>query len=448
MEEYEESFNFRDSFNELVYNNSEKNIDNENINQEESNNVNSYVNNGFNGPNLINNIYKNNNNYKNYNNENYCYSQNYNINIHINSNNEKLDQNIIYNNYTNENDLNNNKDILENLNEACINKGDIFQGNFQKYIEQIENKKTYNSSYVTLNFNGKQINTINEAVSCALNEYFHTNEINLTNKINDMQFLKKKKKRRTKSEVEAEKNLKSKEIKIRKKLGRKKFESKGINKKSNEHSKLDDDNMIKKINSYYVENIRNWLNKSFVNENGKFETIESRKKAKRPLFLKIPPKIITTNLRKETAIKIMNEKFKNIFSNEISQKYKKIDKNHNKNLIDKIFQNYDQIYNRFILDLTFIELFNYFNGQKNMEDFKKYFLDKNFHECQINEFFNNFKKIDNFLLDIKNKEEKGNLSDEMIKEYAQRLSLLCLNYKEWFDKKYTRSQNKKKENNV
>ena len=436
---YEESFNFRQSsFDEDLYNNTEKSIDNETINHNEQNIVNTHINNGCNAQMLI-----NNNNYKNYNNENYYYNQN--INIH--SNNEKLNQNIIYNNFPNENNLNNNnKNFLINANEACLNEGDIFQG--QKFIEQIENKKTYNSSNITVNLNGKQINTFNEAVSIALNEYFHTNEINLTNKMNDMQFLKKKKKRRTKKEVQEEKLKKSKEIKIQKKLGRKKFEKKDIKNKSTEHSKLDDDNMIKKINSFFIESIRNWLNKSFIDEKGFFQTLESRTKLKKPLFLKIPPKIIATNLKKETAIKIMNEKFKNIFSNVISKKYKKIDENQNKNLIEEIYEKKDQIYIIFILEFTFIELFNYFNGQKNLVELKKYFLDKNIDENQINEFFNNFNKIEKFLLDVKNKEENGNLSKEMIQEYAQRLSLLCLNYKEWYDKKYTRSQNKNKEKNV
>ena len=201
-ENFEESYHFGQLLEEDLYNNTEKNIDNENINQDEQNNVNTHVNNGLHAQLILN----NNNNYKNYNNENYYYNQN----INIISNNEKLNQNILDNNYPNENYLNNNnKNILFNVNEAGINEGDIFQGNFQR-LEQIENKKTCNSSNITVNLNGKQINTSNEAVSCALNEYFHTNEINLTNKMNDMQFLKKKNKRRTKKEVQNEKILKSK----------------------------------------------------------------------------------------------------------------------------------------------------------------------------------------------------------------------------------------------
>ena len=39
-------------------------------------------------------------------------------------------------------------------------------------------KKNYYSSNITVNLNGKQINTSNEDISCTLNEYFLTNEIN------------------------------------------------------------------------------------------------------------------------------------------------------------------------------------------------------------------------------------------------------------------------------
>ena len=199
---YDESYNLRHSLEEdYIYVNSEKNIDYVNINQDEQKDVNTHVNNGFNTQ-IFN---SNNNNYKNSINENDYDNQNININIH--SNYEKLNQNLIYSNYSNINDLNNNnKEILANINEACINSGDIVQVNMKKYLEQIENKKTNNSSNITVNLNGKQINTSNEAVSCALNEYFHTNEINLNNKINDMQFLKKKKKEEPKKKLKKKKN--------------------------------------------------------------------------------------------------------------------------------------------------------------------------------------------------------------------------------------------------
>ena len=163
--------------------------------------------------------------------------------------------------------------------------------------------------------------------------------------------------------------------------------------------------------------------------------------------MKIDPKIITTNLKKKEAIDKMNEKMKNIFSNRISRKYKKNTENPNKALIDEIYEKNNQPFVMFILELTFIQIFYYFNGQNKGEDLKQYFLAKNFHENLVEQFFNNFNKIEVFLSEIKTKEEKAGHSKEIIHEYVQRLSLLCLNYEEWFNNKFTRSQNKKKNGN-
>ena len=237
------------------------------------------------------------------------------------------------------------------------------------------------------------------------------------------------------------------EIKVKKRLGRKKTDNVEKVVKANEHTKFKDDNMMKKINSYFQENVRNWLNNSFIDEKGNFETMKSRTKLKKGIFLKIDPKKITTNLKKEEAINKMNEKMKNIFSNKISQKYKNTKENPNKELIKEIYTNNNQPFVKFILDLTFIQIFNYFNGQNSGEDFKNYFLSNNFDDNLVGQFFNNFKKIEKFLNDIKTKEENLGQSKEMIQEYIQRLSLLCLNYKEWFNNKFKRSQNKNKKEN-
>ena len=191
--------------------------------------------------------------------------------------------------------------------------------------------------------------------------------------------------------------------------------------------------MMKKINSYFQEYVRTWINSSFIDEEGNFETIESRVKLKKCIILKIDPKIITTVLKKEKAINKMNETMKNIFSNKLSQKYKKIKENKNKSLIDEIYEKKNQPFVMFILDLTFIQVFNYFNGQNKGEDFKNYFLEKNYDENLVNQFLNNFKNIKIFLNDIKEKEEKAGELKENIQNYIQRLSLLCLNYKDYIE---------------
>ena len=101
------------------------------------------------------------------------------------------------------------------------------------------------------------------------------------------------------------------------------------------------------------------------------------------------------------------------------------------------------------MESTFIDIFNYFNGQSKEEEFKRYFLELKYDEKLVDEFFDGFDKIKKFLEVVKNKEEKRKQSKLLIQEYIQRISLLCLNYKEFFDKKFNRSENKcKKEKEI
>ena len=253
--------------------------------------------------------------------------------------------------------------------------------------------------------------------------------------------MRKKKNRRTKKEVEEEKKMKSKETKVIKKLGRKKLDKETIINLKNEHTKFNDDNIIKKINSYFLEYCRNWLNNSFLNEKNEFENLKVRKRLKKNIFLKISPKIITTNLKKETVMSVMNKKLKDLFSNKISVKYRKYSNDQNEKFIKQIYKDNNQPFVKFILELTFLELFNYFNGQSNGDNFRKYFSDININQNLVDQFLNNFNKIETFLLTIKNKEK---LSGELVQDYVQRISLLCLNYEESFKKKFNRSKNKKK----
>ena len=210
---------------------------------------------------------------------------------------------------------------------------------------------------------------------------------------------------------------------------------------------MSDDNIMKKINSYFLESVRNWLNKSFIDENGLFQNIRDRKKLKK-MFLKIDPKLITTNLKREKVINIMNMKFKDIFCNRISSKYMKNKENENEILINDIYKYQNQPFTLFILELRFIEALNYFNGQNNEDDLKILLSRNNFDKDIINQFINNFDKIDKFLKVIYDKEIKYDNSKEEIEDYLQRISLLCLNYKEWFDKKFNRGQNKKNLNKM
>jgi len=416
---YEDCFALRSPIEEL-YPNSEKNIDNEQNTIGEQNNINTHLNN---------NNFSNNNSKNDYN-ENFDDNDN-NINIQIN--NDK--QNLMYKIFENETMQN------KNSNEYFIGESNY---NYQSNIEQ-NDKKTSNTNNNTINLNGKIINTYNEQITVVLNELYNSNHLNLGTKL-DMQLLKKKKKRRTKIEIESEKkqNENKGNIIIKKKLGRKKKDESSI---TSLHSKKSDDNIMKKINSFFLESVRNWLNNSFLDGKGNFESQIERIKLKKKLFLKIKPKYITINLKKQCVINNINQKFKNILSQDISNKYKNFSKDENKDLIEEIYENNNQPFIIFILESTFIEILNYFSGQNAGEEFKKYFLNKNYDISIIEQFLNNFDKIKTFLSKINDKIKEK--EDKIIsQDYIERISLLCINYKECFEKKYSRKENKKKNKKI
>ena len=431
-DDYDSLFNLKESMEEY----SEKNK-NDNFRNEEPKNVNSNTNGSIlanpNCNNSINNNYNINNNCYNY---QFNYKNEYNE-IYFNNSNTCIEKQNNYDNLHNTeiNDIhrnyNNKKADGPNAEEVLINT--------QNY-ENIENKKTATNTYENT-FNGKQIYVLNDLIAGTFKELLNATEINLDTK-KDMQLLRKKNRRRTKVEIQREKEKTPKSEEKKKSLGRKKV-SKEERTKLAGHSKISDDNIMKKINSYFLESMRNWLNKSFIDENGLFQNIKIRKKLKK-MFLKIDPKLITINLKRETVINVMNMKFKDIFLKKISSKYMENKKNENQKLIEDIYKYKNQPFTLFILELKFIEALNYFNGQNNEDDLKIFLFKNNFDKDIINQFINNFDRIDKFLKEVYNKEILYKNSKEEIEDYLQRISILCLNYKEWFEKKFTRGENKKK----
>ena len=340
---------------------------------------------------------------------------------------------------------NSNEDYLNMDNDnfnRIINNGEV---NYNpeilpdsKNIELDQNKKT--TCHMD-KVNGKQIIMTNEMVSNKLTELFKTNQINIET-LKEMQMLKKKKRRRTNAEIELDKKLEP-EVKIEKKRGRQKKGLKIVEKLVIKHPKDADDNMAKKINTYYIEQIRSWTNKSFLDKNMNFISDKLLKKKKDNYFYKLLPSLITTKINKESIIDLMEKKFKDIFySYPVSKKYKS-DKDHNKNLVDKIYSENDQPFVIFILEMTFIEGLNFFNGQITDEYIINYFKNNySFNEELILKFVQNFKKIGTFL-DKLHKDNKGQINDNDLQNYIQKISVLCLNFENSFKNKYKRKESSK-----
>lgn len=311
----------------------------------------------------------------------------------------------------------------ENNNQVC--EDDIFM-NDKNFYSQYDGELNKNNNSQE---KGKALNSINLTISNVMNVLFQTDKIDYNTK-QDMQLFKKKKRRRTKKEIEKEKALKTTDNKVKLKI-RGRIRKADKNRLNIQHSKMADDNILKKIHSYFFQSIRKWLNSSFIDENYNFIPEQKHQ------FLKISSKIIGNNLKKAEIMKLMNMTFREILSGDISHKYKLINKDYNKKLIEVIYKENKQIYTIFILDLTFIEALHIFNGQKKIIDFENIIKQKKLDENKINEFFDKFDKIDCFLKKIYEQEIKYE-SECLVQEYIQRISILCVNYEKWFERKFIR----------
>lgn len=323
-------------------------------------------------------------------------------------------------------------------NNDDINNSEVLQGN--KKIEIQQNKTSTN--YIST-INGKQINTSNKMMDKTFTELFGSPEGN-NQTLLTFQMTKTKNKRRTKEEIERDKNSSViKKPNIMKKRGRQK---KGDRNGDSKHSRCADDNASKRINTAYFRNLRNWLNRSFIDENLNFMNEEENKLTKKNYFLKLNP-IINNKIKKDIRIEIMEKKLKDLFSDyDLSIKYKNPLKSHNKNLITKIYNEQNQPFVKFILELSYLEGLKYFSGQitdeEMIEKFKANYI-CTYDEQLIRKFIGNFEKIDIFLKTLYNKLIKE-LSKEEIKDYFSKIKYLCLNYKESFVDKNKRGPNKNK----
>ena len=342
----------------------------------------------------------------------------------------------------NNHDFNNNPFQNKENNNIANNLYENLDINDRHYYIQNNDiiKENEFSNTITLN-NGKVIKPFNKMIVKSIFDLLKISEIDY-DKLKDMQLLRNKRRRRTKKEIEEEKTLKTedKNIIVKKKGRRQKEELKNIDENNidDTHSKKADDNIIKKINTNFLKNYIKWLNSSFLDEKGNFLPEKNK-------FLKIKP--IFDNLKKQKVTTLMATKFKDILINDISEKYKNLEGNPNKNLVEKIYSENKEYFVIFILELTFIDAFHIYNGEKSLDDFKILFLkEKKIEEKKIEEFYNNFNKVDLFLKKIYDDEIKNQPNaDSDIKDYIIRICLLSSNYEIWFKRKFNRKPNKKHE---
>ena len=378
-----------------------------------------------------NSINSNNDNYDNYNSSDFSQKNPY-LDIYGQNNDEIIHMDTI--NKSNNNDWIYNPSFLnENKNN------DLNPLNHNKNFEINQNRSTNPKTETIL---GKTIYTSTYLIEKKCNELGVRKVPNYDN-IKQMEFLKNKRKRRTQKEIE---NYKKHEDppkpKVKNKGRHKKNQIYNFENEIPKHNKFGNDNIPKKINSWCFKSTYNWINDSFLDSNGRFITSnKKRKKNNENNIFKINPKIMTNNVRRKDTLENIEKPLKEILSSQLSSKYTSMPDNKNKILIEKILQENNQDFVNYILNMRFIDVLNYYNGIITDEIIINHFKEK-YDEKLIRQFINNFKKID-YLLEHLAKEEKN---ETIRDDYIERVKIFCLNYKQSFELKRKRGENKKKKN--
>ena len=167
-------------------------------------------------------------------------------------------------------------------------------------------------------------------------------------------------------------------IKKEKKLGRPKKEN--INQfKKRKHDKFQRDNIIRKFKAQFVQNLFNYINLSF---NSNQDNIKNKQKP-----INIIQKINsseTKSISKDSNLKWLNSKIRDIFSQKISSKFVSYEPTHNYKIIQKLYEKKEEQTVLKVMDKTIRQMWIiYVNNDKNNE-----FPGFNTIENDINKFRN------------------------------------------------------------
>lgn len=247
---------------------------------------------------------------------------------------------------------------------------------------------------------------------------------NIENAENNLELIKKKRKRPSEEEFEMILcNLKNK-IGKGKRRGRERKNYNNIE----YHNKYSSDNMMKKVKGSLIGYCLSFINRM----------LDKYKEGKKDVLLRLDYKIIDTiNIEKD--LNILNMPLKDLFSNKISPKNKtKInERDYNKKKLEKILKQETDDTVIFTLNMRFIDWVDIFTFKKNIKDvINKYDINNNKY-INLERIDNNLIKIDNLLI----KKTEKNLD-----EFTLFLFYLY-NYERWFKIKEPREK-KIKQNNM
>lgn len=195
-----------------------------------------------------------------------------------------------------------------------------------------------------------------------------------------------------------------------KKFGRKRKDSKRIGK----HNKYSGDNLFRKCKGVILNSLFKLINNIIIEEYGREHCEKNNFK-----LLKInQSQIINSEVEFNKAF--MNKRLRNIFSEDITQRFKRYNNDHNKNLIKYLLNEKDEqkrkLFNT-IFNLTFLDCLNHFRGTNYIkeldnltkyEDICKIFEEDEDYLCSFKYYIENYEKI----MDIKKPRKKKNLNNK------------------------------------
>ena len=238
-----------------------------------------------------------------------------------------------------------------------------------------------------------EINTIKE------NKEIRDNEITgfTSNKNNDIKIILNQECQNIIMDQNEQINKDNTKLKKYKLLGRKKKYSN----ESGQHDKFSDDNLSRKCKSIILKHLRYFINHKIIYYNNNTDGI------KKNLLLKINHNQIKSS-KVDYNRDFLNKQLKDIFSDNISSKYSKYPRDHNKNLIQNLLNEKDvekrKIFEK-IFGLTFLECLKHFRGSIYIEELEgmatlnevcngfPYQKDLDLYIMQFKYFITNFEKI-------------------------------------------------------
>ena len=267
-----------------------------------------------------------------------------------------------------------------NINFNDNNNNNILNINFDSKFENNENEQKIISSNSIYNIKKFHFSKINKKDSTSNN---NINKEEIKNVFNNNKHQKNigRKCKRNKSMIPKDNNIIS------------------DNNKDKVHDKYTNDNLIKKIKNLILKNLLDFINNKIYNSN------IGHRNSEKKLFSLQAQKTNTYSL----YFKFMNKNLKDIFSQEISEKCSNHRKDHNKNIIDSLINDKDEIKKNYftkLFSLTFSDCLKNFRGVKDIKEL---------------EGFKDFSSIKEQLL-IENGEEYVNCLEEKMKNLEE---LIC-----------------------